>query len=95
MSSPSRHSSISMLLLLLVTTFYLMLQTGAAAAIIPPSSPRPPPPYTLTGSVLDVIMTNPDWSLLATAINTVMDPDLVQYLKMPSNSEKCCTMYNN
>ena len=45
-------------------------------------------PYTLTGSALDTIMTNPNWSLLATAINTVMDPDLVLYLKMPKSSEQ-------
>ena len=62
------------LLLLLVLTLLVTSCTAAA-------------PYVPTGSVLDVIMTNPNWSLLATAINTVLDPTVVQYLKTPTGSE--------
>ena len=73
-----RNPMAPILLLLAVT-----LLTPSCTAAASPS----PAPYVPTGSVLDQIMTDPDWSLLATAIDKALDPDLLSFLKMPSSSE--------
>ena len=44
----------------------------------------PPPPFSpTTGTVMDTVMTQPSWSLLATAINTLLPPDTVSFLMKP------------
>ena len=44
----------------------------------------PPPPFSpTTGTVMDTVMTQPSWSLLATAINTQLPPETVSFLMRP------------
>ena len=65
-------------LIALGASFSLLALVCSAVAAIP---------YTRTGSLLDTIMIDPEWSLLATAINSVVDPDVIMYLQRPTSSK--------
>ena len=51
----------------------LSQQTSATAS-------SPPPPYQPIGTVMDRVMTSPTWSLLATAIDTLLPDDVRAFL---------------
>ena len=71
-----------LLLIIAVASSVCFTAGGVGAAPLPPSPP--PPPFKPTGTIMDLIMTSPSYTLLATAIDTVLAPDLVAYLLAPT-----------
>lgn len=67
----------------LATVFLVAICCGCGSTVAGVMAAPPPPFLPTTGTVMDTVMTQPSWSLLATAINTLLPPDIVSYLMKP------------
>ena len=64
----------------------LKASSSGTALAVAATAPPPPPPFKPTGTIMDLIMTSPKWTPLATAIDTLLAPDIVSFLMSPKSA---------